>query len=135
MHSPESRRLVCRSQGSLSQNSFDMWRQAPLTYSISYIGTYDIHKSCINGGSFHFVEHTHTRDFSSFVSTINRQLKPLGMELARGNLENSGETWYSVVNRSEDAAAKIAAAYSPAELELFNKAVSKPLYWVQKCSL
>ena len=45
------------------------------------------------------------------------------MELARGNLESSGETWYSVVNRSEDAAAKIATSYSAAELELFNKAV------------
>ena len=29
--------------------------------------------------------------FSSFVSEVNRPLKPLGLELARGNAEDTGE--------------------------------------------
>ena len=50
------------------------------------------------------------------------------MELARGTMEDTGQKWYGLVNRSDDAAAKIATAYSPAELELFNKAVSLSLH-------
>jgi len=67
-------------------------------------------------------------DFPNFVSLLNRQLKPLGMELTRGTMEDTGQKWYGLVNRSDDAAAKIATAYSPAELELFNKAVSLSLH-------
>ena len=63
--------------------------------------------------------------FSSFVSEVNRSLKPLGLELARGNAEDTGEVWYALVNRTADSAAKIGSCYSPAELELFNKAVSQ----------
>ena len=65
--------------------------------------------------------------FRSFVSALNRQLKPLGMELARGHMEDTGEVWYGLVNRSTDAASKVGSGYSPAELELFNKAVS---FWL-----
>ena len=46
------------------------------------------------------------------------------MELAQAHMEESGEVWYGLVNRREDAAAKLATTYSPAELSLFNKAVS-----------
>jgi hypothetical protein len=62
--------------------------------------------------------------FPGFVSEVNRPLKPLGLELARGTAEDTGEVWYAVVNRAADSAAKIGSCYSPAELELFNKAVS-----------
>ena len=62
--------------------------------------------------------------FPGFVSEVNRPLKPLGLELARGNAEDTGEVWYALVNRAADSAAKIGSCYSPAELELFNKAVS-----------
>ena len=70
-------------------------------------------------------------DFPTFVNLLNRQLKPLGMELARGTMEDTGQKWYGLVNRSDDPAAKIATAYSPAELELFNKAVSLSLHDVE----
>lgn len=62
-------------------------------------------------------------EFTSFISAINRTIKPLGMELARGYMEDTGEVWYGLVNRNSDAAAKISSGYTEAELELFNKAV------------
>ena len=65
------------------------------------------------------------RPFSAFVTAVNRQLKPLGFELARGATEDSGEEWLGFVNRAEDAASKL-TAFKPAELELFNKIVSTP---------
>ena len=42
-------------------------------------------------------------------------------------MEDTGEVWYGLVNRSTDAASKVGSGYSPAELELFNKAVS---FWL-----
>ena len=66
--------------------------------------------------------------FPGFVSEVNRPLKPLGLELARGNAEDTGEVWYAVVNRSADSAAKIGSCHSPAELELFNKTVGESIY-------
>ena len=46
------------------------------------------------------------------------------MVIAKGHMEDTGEVWYGLVNRNADAAAKISSGYTPAELELFNKAVS-----------
>ena len=63
-------------------------------------------------------------DFSTFLSTINRQLRPLNLELAQARMEDSPALWCGLVNRSPDAAAKISSKFSPAELELFNKVVS-----------
>ena len=63
-------------------------------------------------------------DFSTFVSILNRQLKPLDLEFAQARLEDSPAIWCGFVNRSSDAAAKISSKFSPAELELFNKVVS-----------
>ena len=63
------------------------------------------------------------RDFSAFVTTLNKRLKPLNMELATVRMENSGEKWVGVVNRVQDAASKLATTYTPAELEFFRKAV------------
>lgn len=57
------------------------------------------------------------------MSTINRQLKLLNLELAQARMEDRAEVWYGVVNRSPDVAAKISSSFSPAELELFNKVV------------
>ena len=64
-----------------------------------------------------------TTEFPGFISAVNRPLKQLGLELARGHMEDSGEVWYGLVNRSVDSAAKLGSVYSAAELELFNKAV------------
>ena len=66
-------------------------------------------------------------DFSTFISTLNRQLKPLNLELAQSRMEDSPALWCGLVNRSPDAAAKISSKFSPAELELFNKVVSERL--------
>ena len=63
-------------------------------------------------------------DFSTFLSTINRQLRPLNIELAQARMEDSPALWCGLVNRSPDTAAKISSKFSPAELELFNKVVS-----------
>ena len=63
-------------------------------------------------------------DFPSFISSLNRTLKPLGMEIAMGHMEDTGEVWYGLVNRVRDTAAKICSGYTPAELELFNRVVS-----------
>ena len=63
-------------------------------------------------------------DFPAFISALNHQLKPLKMELAHGCMEDSGERWYALVNRSPDLAARLSCSYSAAELELFNKIVS-----------
>ena len=63
-------------------------------------------------------------EFASFISAVNRTIKPLGMELARGYMEDNGEVWYGLVNRNSDAAAKISSGYTAAELEFFNRAVS-----------
>lgn len=64
-------------------------------------------------------------DFSTFVATLNRQLKPLDLELAQARMEDTPAIWCGFVNRSSDAAAKISSKFSPAELELFNKVVSE----------
>ena len=66
---------------------------------------------------------TETQDFSAFVSTINKRLKPLSLELATVRMESSGEKWVGVVNRAQDAASKLATTYTLAELEFFRKAV------------
>lgn len=63
-------------------------------------------------------------DFNTFISTLNRQLKPLNLELAQARMEDSPRVWCGFVNRSPDAAAKVSSKFSPAELELFNKVVS-----------
>ena len=63
-------------------------------------------------------------DFHTFISVINRQLKPLSLELAQARMEDSPTLWCGIVNRSPDAAAKISSKFTPAELELFNKVVS-----------
>ena len=55
---------------------------------------------------------------------MNRTIKPFGMEVAKAHMEDTGEVWYGLVNRNNDAAAAISSGYTPAELELFNKAVS-----------
>lgn len=62
--------------------------------------------------------------FTSFINSINRQLKPVDMELVNSLMEDSYERWYGLVNRSADYAARIGVRYSPAELEFFNKVVS-----------
>ena len=76
-----------------------------------------------------FSEAGETSNFSTFVTALNQQLKSVGMELARAYMEDSGQVWYGLVNRREDAAAKLATTYSPAELNLFNKAVSTYFRW------
>eukprot|EP00731_Ephydatia_muelleri_P031845 Em0023g352a len=63
------------------------------------------------------------QDFSAFVSSLNKRLKPLGMELANVRMESSGEKWVGVANRAQDAASKIATSYTLAELEFFRKAM------------
>ena len=73
--------------------------------------------------------HTHSPErgdvalFPGFLSTLNRHLDPLGMQLVHSTMEDSPACWYALVNRSQDPAAKIASNYTPAELELFNKVV------------
>lgn len=73
--------------------------------------------------------HTHTSErgdialFPGFLSTLNRYLDSLGMQLVHSTMEDSPARWYALVNRSQDPAAKIASNYTPAELELFNKVV------------
>ena len=73
---------------------------------------------CIRAG------HGDPADFPSFISAVNRTIKPLGIELAKGYMEDTGAVWYGLVNRNSDTAAKIGSEYTPAELELFNRAVS-----------
>ena len=63
-------------------------------------------------------------DFRTFVSVVNRQLKPLSLELAQARMEDSPALWCGIVNRSPDAAAQISSKFTAAELELFNKVVS-----------
>ena len=75
------------------------------------------------------LSHTHTSErgdialFPGFLSTLNRYLDSLGMQLVHSTMEDSPARWYALVNRSQDPAAKIASNYTPAELELFNKVV------------
>ena len=64
-------------------------------------------------------------DFRTFVSIVNRQLKPLSLELSQARMEDSPALWCGIVNRSPDAAAKISSKFTAAELELFNKVVSE----------
>ena len=71
--------------------------------------------------------HTDNADsaaFAGFVSTLNRQLKPLSMEIANARMEDSDVRWYGLVNRTPDNAAKFGTKYALAELEFFNKVVS-----------
>jgi hypothetical protein len=67
--------------------------------------------------------HGDPAEFAGFVNALNRTIKPLGMEIAKGHMEDTGEVWYGLVNRNCDAAAKISSGYTPAELELFDKAL------------
>ena len=76
----------------------------------------------------HCIGHGDPAEFTGFINALNRTLKPLGMVLAKGHMEDTGEVWYGLVNRNSDAAAKISSGYAPAELELFNKAVSHAVY-------
>ena len=62
--------------------------------------------------------------FPDFINILNRSLKPLSMEVAKGYMEDTGEVWYGLVNRVHDPAAMISSGYTPAELELFNRVVS-----------
>ena len=75
------------------------------------------HRTCFIGGG-------DSSEFTGFISAVNRTIKPLGMELARGYMEDTGEVWYGLVNRNSDAAAKIGSGYTAAQLEFFNRAVS-----------
>ncbi len=63
-------------------------------------------------------------NLTGFIASINRRLKPLGLEIASSQMEDSAALWYGLVNRSEDPAATVASTYSPAELAFFNKIVS-----------
>ncbi len=55
--------------------------------------------------------------------SLNKHLRPFGLELCKTRLEDREENWYAVVNRNPDAAAKIASKFTPQELEFFNKMV------------
>lgn len=61
--------------------------------------------------------------FQSFISEVNRSIKPFGMEVAKAHMEDTGDVWYGLVNRNTDAAAAISSGYTLSELELFNKTV------------
>ena len=55
--------------------------------------------------------------------SLNKHLRVFGLELCKTRLEDREETWYAVVNRNPDAAAKIASKFTAQELEFFNKMV------------
>ena len=61
--------------------------------------------------------------FSQYVLSMNKHLKPLGLEVGGARMEDCDEVWYAIVNRLPDAAAKVGSKFSPQELELFNKLV------------
>ena len=68
-------------------------------------------------------EHYDAANFPSFISALNKHLKPLDMELSHVHLEDAPKQWYGLVNRTQDAAASAASSYSQAELEFFNHVV------------
>ena len=92
--------------------------------------------------------HTHTPvrveagEVEEGFTSVNKQLRPLGLELCKARLEDREEVWSAVVNRNADPAAMIASIFTPQELEFFNKMVcvsisvvpSKPgLYFLYTC--
>lgn len=64
-----------------------------------------------------------TEDFEHFITSLNRQLKKLDMQVVNARMEDCSERWYGLVNRSADPAAKIATSYTAAQLEFFNKVI------------
>ncbi|XP_064529616.1 non-structural maintenance of chromosomes element 1 homolog isoform X2 [Pseudopipra pipra] len=56
-----------------------------------------------------------------FISTINRHLQPLFMQVRKGMSEEDGRAHYAVVNLAETEITKMASDYTEIELELFRK--------------
>ncbi|KAJ7305697.1 hypothetical protein JRQ81_010063 [Phrynocephalus forsythii] len=68
----------------------------------------------------HRVHYAHDR-LDDFVRVVNGQLRPLSMEIRKGLSEESGRTFYALVNLAETEITKMASDYSENELELFKK--------------
>lgn len=58
--------------------------------------------------------------FTEFIATINNQLESLFMELRRGRSEDTGDVYYSLVNKAEDEHSKLATEYQPHEIEFIK---------------
>ncbi|XP_060116985.1 non-structural maintenance of chromosomes element 1 homolog [Heteronotia binoei] len=56
-----------------------------------------------------------------FIGVANRHLQPLFLEIRKGVAEETGTTWYALVNLAESEVTQMASDYSEMELELFKK--------------
>uniref|UniRef100_A0ABM5F0S7 Non-structural maintenance of chromosomes element 1 homolog n=1 Tax=Pogona vitticeps TaxID=103695 RepID=A0ABM5F0S7_9SAUR len=68
----------------------------------------------------HRVHYAHDK-LDDFIRVVNGQLRPLSMEIRKGLAEDSGRTYYALVNLAETEITKMASDYSENELELFKK--------------
>ncbi|XP_077173232.1 non-structural maintenance of chromosomes element 1 homolog isoform X2 [Paroedura picta] len=60
-----------------------------------------------------------------FIAEANVPLQPLFLEIRKGLAEDTGTTWYALVNLAESEVTHMASNYSEAELELFKKTMDR----------
>ncbi|XP_054247163.1 non-structural maintenance of chromosomes element 1 homolog [Indicator indicator] len=76
-----------------------------------------LHRRCCE---IHKVYYAHDK-LDDFISTINRHLQPLFMQVRKGLSESDGRAHYALVNLAETEITKMASDYAENELELFRK--------------
>ncbi|XP_020613730.1 non-structural maintenance of chromosomes element 1 homolog [Orbicella faveolata] len=70
-----------------------------------------------------FGDDSSPENFETFLETVNRNLKPLYMEIRRGVSEEDGSNNYGLVNTTEDEQSKLATDFSPNDIAFFKKAM------------
>ncbi|XP_010019843.1 PREDICTED: LOW QUALITY PROTEIN: non-structural maintenance of chromosomes element 1 homolog [Nestor notabilis] len=76
-----------------------------------------LHRHCCE---VHKVYYAHDK-LADFISTINRHLQHLFMQIRKGMSEDDGRAHYALVNLAETEITKMASDYTENELELFRK--------------
>ncbi|XP_065062340.1 non-structural maintenance of chromosomes element 1 homolog [Rhopilema esculentum] len=65
--------------------------------------------------------HYDADSFSAFISIINKNLKPIFMEIRHGKSEDDGTSYYALVNCSEDEHSKLATSFTANEIAFFKR--------------
>jgi len=64
-------------------------------------------------------------DWGAFLTSLNKSLDPLDLELSRIRNEVTGKEMYALVNRRDDEIARIASDYTPLEISYFRALVEQ----------
>ncbi|XP_014666771.1 PREDICTED: non-structural maintenance of chromosomes element 1 homolog [Priapulus caudatus] len=71
---------------------------------------------------------TEDANLSQFVVAINSNIRLYNMEIKKGVNEVSGAQYYALVNLSDSPVTRLAADFTPLELELFKKMMDMIVY-------